>query len=223
MTTAFRKLNHLFLLAVGFFAAAGLLSLTQGHPVQAQSPGVTLAALAAQVDSLKAQVAALQAKTAPLSVTGKTLTITAVNVSLVDGTGNTNSTSGLGNLIIGYNSAQGGGRDKRTGSHNLILGDANNYTSYGGLVAGVYGTTSGPYAFVSGYGNTASSTAASASGGINNTASGNYASVSGGVGNTASGTSASVSGGANLTQNNANGWSAGSLSGTAVSGNFRSP
>src|SRR5437773_848495 len=61
--------------------------------------------------------------------------------------------NGLGNLIVGYNASRvppGYGTDVRTGSHNLILGDANNYSSFGGLVAGQLNTITAPYASVSG-------------------------------------------------------------------------
>ena len=111
MTATFAKLKPLLYLVVGFFAALGVLSVTPGHPAQAStSPGVNLGALLTQFYALQATVAsqastiaALQAKTAPLNVSGTTLTIKGVNVAIVDGTGSTNSTSGLGNLTIGYN------------------------------------------------------------------------------------------------------------------------
>jgi hypothetical protein len=52
--------------------------------------------------------------------------------------------SGLGNLIVGYNETQStpviydiGGCDRTlTGSHNIVMGDGNMFTSYGGLVVG---------------------------------------------------------------------------------------
>ena len=130
-----------------------------------------------------------------MSLSGTELTISGVNVRIVDGSGSTNSTSGLGNLTIGYNQARGFG-DTRTGSHNLILGDFSNYSSYGGLVAGIFNSISAPYASVSGgqY-STASGYASSVSGGGRNTASGYASSVSGGQYNTGSGQSSSVSGG----------------------------
>ena len=207
------KVKPLLTLAVGFLAALGVLSLTHTGPAQAQSPGVNLAALVAQVNTLKAQVATLQGratvletKTAPLSVSGTpgtfpaTLSITGVNVQVVSGSGSTNdggTLSGLGNLIIGYNALGNnrGAGDVRTGSHNLILGDFNSYSSFGGLVAGFDNAISGQYASISG--------------GFFNTASGNTASVSGGFFNAASGDYASVSGGIGLTQSNNNGWTGG--------------
>ena len=158
--------------------------------------------------TLQGRATVLETTTAPLSVSGTpgtfpaTLSITGVNVHILDGTGSTQSTSGLGNLIVGYNALGNdlGAGDVRTGSHNLILGDLNNYFSYGGLVAGRDNAIIGRYASVSGgVRNTASGLAASVSGGDFNTANGDFASVSGGLINTASGLLASVSGGYNNT------------------------
>ncbi|MGA7296017.1 MAG: hypothetical protein WBW92_00725, partial [Rhodanobacteraceae bacterium] len=148
-----------------------------------------------------------------------TARFTGVNVQVVDGTGSTDGVpNGLGNLIIGYNETAGtrafcsdglydnqgdcqtnGGTwaaNQRSGSHNLILGDRNAYSRYGGLVAGTDNVVNGAYASVSGgYFNTASGSASSVSGGASSIASGSFSSVSGGHGNTASGNSSSVSGG----------------------------
>ncbi len=154
---------------------------------------------ATQITTLQSENAALKAKTAPLSLSGDDFIISGKNVHIVNGTGRPHNVNGLGNLTIGYNHsrvAAVGGTDLRTGSHNLVLGDANNYSSYGGLVVGNWNTISSPYASVSGgVGNTASGGSSSVSGGYGNTASGLSTSVSGGYGNTASGFYASVAGG----------------------------
>ncbi len=140
--------------------------------------------------------------------TNTELTLTGVNLHLVNGLGATNGepgspydtsnsvTNGLGNLIIGYNETRGGNSDTYTGSHNLILGQQNNYSSYGGIVAGLDNTITAPFASVTGgdY-NTAGSLWATVSGGYQNTASNYDSSVSGGEGNTASGVGSSVGGG----------------------------
>lgn len=138
----------------------------------------------------------------PFTVSGHDVTLSGYNLHIVSGSGSTNdgggALTGLGNLIIGYNALgnnQGNG-DVRTGSHNLILGDQNNYSSFGGLVAGSDNSISGLYATVSsGRFNTASGFWSSVSGGNSNTANGFYSSVSGGGSNTASGGFSSVSGG----------------------------
>ena len=92
--------------------------------------------------------------------------LTNVNVHIRNGNAATFTTNGTGNLIIGYNETRGGGQDVRTGSHNLIIGRGNNYSSYGGQVVGYGNTTSGAYSSVSGgYYNIASATGSSVSGG----------------------------------------------------------
>jgi len=140
-----------------------------------------------------------------------------VNVQIVNGTGNTEgATTGTGNLIIGYNESReglvvpggcSGGwcDDYRGGSHMLVIGSQNNYTSdsYGGMVVGYWNETSALFAVVSGGSNNiASGESASVSGGNANTANGAATSVSGGGWSTASGWTASVSGGI---QNSASG------------------
>jgi hypothetical protein len=122
-----------------------------------------------------------------------------VNVHIRSGSGFTNDDgelSGLGNLVVGYNEARSSVLNDRTGSHNIVLGDLQNFSSFGGLVAGMQNTISGEYAtVVAGYSNTASGYAAHVSGGWANKASFPYCNVSGGTLNEASGYYSSVSGG----------------------------
>jgi hypothetical protein len=126
--------------------------------------------------------------------------ITGANLRIVNGLGTTNTTNGLGNLIVGYNESRVpiGGTDSRTGSHNVVVGRELNFSSFGGLVVGQFNEISGQFASVSGgSSNTASGPRSSVSGGGLNTASGGNASVSGGGFNIASGGISSVSGGEN--------------------------
>ena len=152
--------------------------------------------------------------------TAKTIRFTGVNVQIVNGLKSTNGNpfnpdsvessqirvNGVGNLIVGYNELGNplGFGDNRTGSHNIVFGHGNNYTSFGGIVGPNDCSVSGPFASVTGgRQNTASGYWTSVSGGQYNSASGgsskyySYAggSVSGGYRNTASGYYASVSGG----------------------------
>ncbi len=88
-----------------------------------------------------------------------TIRFSGVNVQLVSGSGSTNGTvNGLGNLIVGYNRVRTvPGDTDRSGSHNIIVGQCHNYSSYGGLVTGYWNTISGRYSSVGGgLGNTAS-------------------------------------------------------------------
>ncbi len=104
--------------------------------------------------------------------------------------------NGEGNLIIGFNESRVFSPDIRTGSHNLIIGAQNNYSSFGGLVAGRFNSISGQFASISGgVSNTASGSFASVSGGQSNRAIGLISSVSGGFSNSASVLVSSVSGG----------------------------
>jgi hypothetical protein len=200
-----------------------------------------------EVDSLlsgyEERIAALEAKLQYLTVVAGTVNempgphvmITGANLHVRSGSGSTPGTlNGLGNLIVGYNELRNFEND-RSGSHNIVVGRNNNYTSFGGLVVGYENTISGEYASVSGGGyntaseyyasvsggrdNTASEYYASVSGGWANTASGYYASVSGGLHNTASETSASVSGGRNNTASGDYAFVGGGGGTTATDGN----
>jgi hypothetical protein len=130
--------------------------------------------------------------------------ISGANLRIVNGLGRTETTNGLGNLIVGYNESRAPGcspgpfcTDNRTGSHNVVVGSEQNFSSFGGLVVGGGNEISGIYATVSGGSrNTASGGGSSVSGGGSNTASGVGASVSGGESNIARSPSAAVSGGA---------------------------
>ena len=148
-------------------------------------------------------ISALQTLTQPLTLSGTDLTIAGVNVHIIDGTGSTNSVAGLGNLIIGYNALGNTHGDTRTGSHNLILGDQNSYSSYGGIVAGFNDAIGAQYASVTG--------------GDNNAATGPYSSVTGGNTNQAAGFYAAVTGGF---QNVAGPFSNASGDYTTVNGGF---
>jgi hypothetical protein len=115
-----------------------------------------------------------------------------VNVQVVNGEGKTSSTNGEGNLVVGYDEKAG----NQTGSHDLVLGTAQSFTSFGGIVAGYENDVSGEYASASGgYGNFAVGSYSSVSGGISNLTGSEYASISGGKLNDADGEAASISGG----------------------------
>jgi hypothetical protein len=96
--------------------------------------------------------------------------------STIDGCGSTDpdfpnceALTGLGNLIVGYNEKRPSRNlppENRTGSHNLVLGPFQAYSSFGGFVAGSSNEVTGRNASVCG--------------GTDNKARGAYASVSGG-------------------------------------------
>ena len=121
-----------------------------------------------------------------------TIRFSGVNVQIVNGEGTSTTTNGEGNLVLGYDETPG----TQTGSHNLVVGDRQTFTSFGGLVAGIGNTISSKYAtVVGGQDNVASGEASAVSGGVNNRATELWASVSGGDLNSAGGVGASVQGG----------------------------
>jgi hypothetical protein len=206
--------------------------------------------------ALTGRATTLESKTVFLSANAqeKSTTFSGCNVYVNNGTGATNgnpndplsasvtAVNGLGNLIIGYNEsgAAVGFPQTITGSHNLVLGQANSYTSYGGIVAGQLNSISGVFASIiggsannasgnfssinSGNFNTASGVFGFVTGGQGNRATGAFSGVSGGVGNTAGGVGSVVSGGHNVPQMNLFGWAAGSEGAqTTMDANYRSP
>jgi FtsZ-binding cell division protein ZapB len=137
-----------------------------------------------------------------------TLTLAGANLQIVNGQGTTDTVNGLGNLFVGYDEGAG----SQTGSHNIILGTHQTFSSYGGIAGGGNNTLSGPGSVVFGGANTASGSRSAVTGGSSNVASGpvswiggaqnsdataQNASVSGGANNTASRAFASISGGSN--------------------------
>jgi hypothetical protein len=207
----------------------GLLNgaLPSGTPVEAQQGGLParvaalearVAALETQPGGLPARVAALEDKLQFVTVSEDEMVITGANLRIVNGLGDTSTTNGLGNVIVGYNEPRNNSAspDVRTGSHNVIVGTMHNFSRFGGIVVGLFNEISGDYASVSGgISNTASAYVSSVSGGVGNTASGPYASVSGGGDNTASGDSASVSGGAGNIARGETSWVTGGTANTA--------
>jgi hypothetical protein len=146
------------------------------------------------------RVAALEKLLKHFSREKNEIFVTGANLHIVNGLDATGTTNGLGNLIVGYNEPREFEESIRTGSHNIVVGQAHNFSRFGGLVVGFRNTISGDFAVVSGgQTNTASGIFASVSGGLENTASGEDASVSGGALNTASGGGSAVSGGSQNT------------------------
>jgi hypothetical protein len=129
---------------------------------------------------------------------GPHIIFTGANLHVRNGQGGTyfNST-GVGNIIVGYNSIVLG-TETRLGSHNIVIGDAHSYPSMGGFVAG--------------FANRAMGIATSVSGGEFNTADQQMSSVSGGTGNTATAMDSTVSGGLNRSTTSQFEWVAGGLS-----------
>jgi hypothetical protein len=156
-----------------------------------------------------------------------TIQFSGVNVQIVNGEGSTPAVNGSGNLVIGYDEGPG----TQSGSHNLVLGTSQTFTSYSGIDAGIGNTISGPYASITGgsagvasgqsasvtggFANEATGIEASVTGGGSNVASYREASVSGGYLNTASGENASIAGGVTNRSTNTFAWVGGGSKNTA--------
>ncbi len=159
------------------------------------------------ISGLETRVTALEGEVVPglrafvsADVDNDKVVFTGANVYVQSGSGSTDdggSLTGLGNLIIGYNAdVDAEGAEDLSGSHNLVLGDENSYTSYGGLVSGYDNETSGIYAVaVGGYGNVASGRWSGLFAGNINEASGDYAAIVGSHRSLANGDISTISGG----------------------------
>jgi hypothetical protein len=131
----------------------------------------------------------------PLTVQGN-LSVAQGNLFVTNGTGATNTSNGLGNVIIGYNELRNDGSDDRLGSHFLIIGEYQNYRTFGGIVAGYHNDSNMDQASVLGGSfNVAEARLATILGGTANLASGDFGCVSGGGFGAALGAYSSVAGG----------------------------
>jgi len=121
-----------------------------------------------------------------------TIQISGANLQLLNGDGKTETTNGAGNLILGYTEFSS---LLQKGSHDLVFGGGQEFTSYADIIAGEDNHVQGPYSVAFGQANHVTGPAATVTGGYLNEARAEGASVSGGRGNIASGIDASVSAG----------------------------
>lgn len=130
-------------------------------------------------------LALLSVTTIPDCVSGPgytTLVVTGANLQVVNGTGYTDTTNGLGNVIVGYNEMLG---CEHSGSHNVIIGMNQAYSSFSGLTAGYSNQILDQGAVAFGLQNIAAEDFSTILGGVNNTASSVYSTVCGGADNSA--------------------------------------
>lgn len=115
-------------------------------------------------------------------VKGPNLIFRGVNVHVQSGSGATvDAATGLGNVIIGYNETDPAVGLPRNGSHNLVGGQMNSFSSSGGVVFGLRNAIRGQYAAIlSGERNVATGVTSSILGGGQNNASGQYSTILGG-------------------------------------------
>ena len=222
--------------------AAARNELTAANTAR-QSLQVQFSAIQRQMEALSTEVRGLRSNsvldlngylTFDISSGYPTALFRGVNVQIVNGTGETQTATGTGNLIVGYNRPSVGSficslgvtesavtcqanhglwaQSHKSGSHNIIGGDFNSYSSWGGLVMGMENALSAPFATIGGGArNRAEGSFAGIGGGSFNTASGVYGSVAGGFDNHAIGEYTTVGGGAQRTSSGQYDWAAGGL------------
>jgi hypothetical protein len=210
-------------LAIATFVAAGVLVVTasgamasggtkvcvpetEGKPIVTPKAGVCKAKYTkTELPSEEQATILSHMKYAAEGVGGKpTIQISGVNVQVVDGEGHTGLANGTGNLVIGYDEDAAGlwrlGIPKQTGSHNLVIGIDQEYTSVGGLVAGDNNAITAAFASVTGgAGNAVTRPWASVGGGIRNEAANEGSSIAGGFLNVTSAFEAFIGGGSENT------------------------
>lgn len=131
-----------------------------------------------ECEELEPRVAALEALLAKVTVVGNNLVLTGMNFQVVSGAGETYSpVNGTGNIIIGYDE-KSDNKEKKTGSHNLVVGGEHQYTAAGGILGG--------------FDNALEHDGCSVIGGSDNLASGQLSTVVGGTGNESRGTTSVV-------------------------------
>jgi hypothetical protein len=150
---------------------------------------------------LEDKVAALEQKLSKITYEPKglndlpTVKISGANLQVVNGTGAIQNLNGLGNVIIGYD--EHAADIKQTGSHNLVLGDRQTFTSWGGLLAGSKNSMTAPLGVAFGFSNEVKGKWATVTAGFFNGADGDGSSISGGSQSVAKTTLSSISGGFN--------------------------
>lgn len=146
-----------------------------------------------RIVQLEAQVARLTRLLDGIQRTGQDLQFQGMNLVLLNGEGKTASANGSGNLIIGYNSPE-----KITGSHNLIIGEGHQCTTYGSILSGSGHRVEGAYgAALAGSGNSVTGKGSFAMGGEGNQVGGNFSATVAGRHNKAEGERSIISGGEN--------------------------
>jgi hypothetical protein len=191
----------------------------------------------------------------------RTVRLSGVNLQVVNGLNRTDTVNGAGNIIVGYDEAntfttapicskahalngseivtEGGclaaggifSTQQKSGSHNLVMGLGNGYSSFGGIVsgrfnyinemfaavvAGVDNRASGRFSGIfGGQGHLTQDSGTTVLGGIGAQARGHLATVVGGVGNVASGENATIAGGERNVASGRTSYASGGLLNTA--------
>jgi hypothetical protein len=125
-------------LACGMLVLALLSWALPSH----QAPDALAAKKPPKDNDVEDRLQALEEKLAAITFDAATneVIITGANLRIVNGLGTTDTTNGLGNLIVGYNESRGG-ENVRTGSHNVVVGQQHNFSRFGGIVAALATTS----------------------------------------------------------------------------------
>jgi hypothetical protein len=130
--------NNFKNLALGFALCGGLFVMANHgvaqNGIKDKQMEQRVAALESLVQTQQAKIAALENKLKYVTVNGTDMLITGANLHIRNEGGATDTTNGLGNLILGYHEL--GFNNDRSGSHNILIGKYLNYGSYGGILTG---------------------------------------------------------------------------------------
>ena len=168
--------------------------LIQGGPepvALSQGGGTVTSAQRAFLDELVDHVSVEDVVNGDNGEMAKTIRLSGVHLQIVNG--EESELNGLGILIVGHNRLRSNPDEDgipdpnlRTGSHNLVVGHGNNYTNFGGIVAGLNNSRTDSYASAfGGWRNSARARLATVLGGGFNEAQSGGTTVAGGFGNQA--------------------------------------
>lgn len=127
----------------------------------------------------------------------ESLLLDGLNLAIRNGSGAQDAVNGLGNVVVGYDAPNPDPSRNKSGSHNVVVGTGNGYTSHSGIVSGDQNFVGSAFAAaIGGQGNGAFERwGAVVIGGTRNDARGQTSTVIGGDANTSTGGSAVVLGG----------------------------
>lgn len=136
------------------------------------------------------KLAPMADKLVHFSRVGNEVYIRGANLNIQNGKGTTYAAgvNGLGNLIVGYNELRNNAAspDVRLGSHNLVLGQGNNFSQTGAILTGINNASTAHFASVlGGTGNSANAYYSVVVGGYNNNTNGGWSTILGGRDRTA--------------------------------------
>jgi hypothetical protein len=141
----------------------------------------------------------LEALFAGVTRNGDDLVFSGLNLQLVNGSGETITSNGLGNLVLGYNETIPSGIT-RSGSHNVVVGPEHGYSGNAGIVQGKSNVIGLDFsAVLSSEFSQATKSLSVIVGASNSSASGRNSSVFGGHGNVANKDETTIVGGRNVT------------------------